>query len=228
MINKILKLAPLGVFAFICTTIITFGASALLPLLKLVLVVVFAMVFFVFAILGLVAWMCGINIMNIIRILKSELLLAFSTSSSEAVLPVMMKKMENSVLKEITSFVIPIGYTFNLDGSALYQSIAALFVAQMYGMHLTLSEQIVLMLTLMITSKGMAAVPGTSIVVLLTTLGAMGLPAQGLALIIGVDRILDMVRTCVNVIGNALSTIVIAKWENVYDKAKGQEYLKSI
>ena len=229
MINKILKLAPIGVFAFICTTIITFGASALLPLLKLVLVVVFAMVFFVFAILGLVAWMCGINIMNIIRILKSELLLAFSTSSSEAVLPVMMKKMENfGSPKEITSFVIPIGYTFNLDGSALYQSIAALFVAQMYGMHLTLSEQIVLMLTLMITSKGMAAVPGTSIVVLLTTLGAMGLPAQGLALIIGVDRILDMVRTCVNVIGNALSTIVIAKWENVYDKAKGQEYLKSI
>ena len=221
MINKILKLAPLGVFAFICTTIITFGASALLPLLKLVLVVVFAMVFFVFAILGLVAWMCGINIMNIIRILKSELLLAFSTSSSEAVLPVMMKKMENfGSPKDITSFVIPIGYTFNLDGSALYQSIAALFVAQMYGMHLTLSEQIVLMLTLMITSKGMAAVPGTSIVVLLTTLGAMGLPAQGLALIIGVDRILDMVRTCVNVIGNALSTIVIAKWENVYDKAK--------
>lgn len=198
-------------------------------ILKLVLVVVFAMVFFVFAILGLVAWMCGINIMNIIRILKSELLLAFSTSSSEAVLPVMMKKMENfGSPKEITSFVIPIGYTFNLDGSALYQSIAALFVAQMYGMHLTLSEQIVLMLTLMITSKGMAAVPGTSIVVLLTTLGAMGLPAQGLALIIGVDRILDMVRTCVNVIGNALSTIVIAKWENVYDKAKGQEYLKSI
>ncbi|HAY0938731.1 TPA: cation:dicarboxylase symporter family transporter [Staphylococcus aureus] len=229
MINKILKLAPLGVFAFICTTIITFGASALLPLLKLVLVVVFAMVFFVFAILGLVAWMCGINIMNIIRILKSELLLAFSTSSSEAVLPVMMKKMENfGSPKDITSFVIPIGYTFNLDGSALYQSIAALFVAQMYGMHLTLSEQIVLMLTLMITSKGMAAVPGTSIVVLLTTLGAMGLPAQGLALIIGVDRILDMVRTCVNVIGNALSTIVIAKWENVYDNAKGQEYLKSI
>ncbi len=191
MISKILKLAPLGVFAFICTTIITFGASALLPLLKLVLVVVFAMVFFVFAILGLVAWMCGINIMNIIRILKSELLLAFSTSSSGSlVLPVMMKKMENfGSPKEITSFVIPIGYTFNLDGSALYQSIAALFVAQMYGMHLTLSEQIVLMLTLMITSKGMAAVPGTSIVVLLTTLGAMGLPAQGLALIIGVDRI---------------------------------------
>lgn len=229
MINKILKLAPLGVFAFICTTIITFGASALLPLLKLVLVVVFAMVFFVVVVLGIVARMCGISIFSIMKILKSEILLAFSTSSSEAVLPVMMKKMEKfGSPKEITSFVIPIGYTFNLDGSALYQSIAALFVAQMYGMHLTLTEQIVLMLTLMLTSKGMAAVPGTSIVVLLTTLGAMGLPAQGLALIIGVDRLLDMVRTVVNVMGNALSTVVIAKWENLYDKKQGQEYLKSL
>lgn len=229
MINKILKLAPLGVFAFICTTIITFGASALLPLLKLVLVVIFAMVFFIVVVLGIVARMCGISIFSIMKILKSEILLAFSTSSSEAVLPVMMKKMERfGSPKEITSFVIPIGYTFNLDGSALYQSIAALFVAQMYGMHLTLTEQLVLMLTLMLTSKGMAAVPGTSIVVLLTTLGAMGLPAQGLALIIGVDRLLDMVRTVVNVMGNALSTVVIAKWENVYDKKQGQEYLKTL
>ncbi|MFI9033358.1 cation:dicarboxylate symporter family transporter [Staphylococcus pasteuri] len=229
MINKILKLAPLGVFAFICTTIITFGASALLPLLKLVLVVIFAMVFFIVVVLGIVARMCGISIFSIMKILKSEILLAFSTSSSEAVLPVMMKKMERfGSPKDITSFVIPIGYTFNLDGSALYQSIAALFVAQMYGMHLTLTEQLVLMFTLMLTSKGMAAVPGTSIVVLLTTLGAMGLPAQGLALIIGVDRLLDMVRTVVNVMGNALSTVVIAKWENVYDKKQGQEYLKTL
>lgn len=130
--------------------------------------------------------------------------------------------------RDVTSFVIPIGYTFNLDGSALYQSIAALFVAQMYGIHLSLGEQLVLIFTLMITSKGMAAVPGTSIVVLLTTLGSMGLPAAGLALIIGVDRILDMVRTCVNVVGNALSTVVIAKWENVFDKQKSEDYLKSI
>ncbi|QEX27945.1 cation:dicarboxylate symporter family transporter [Staphylococcus lugdunensis] len=229
MINKILKLAPLGVFAFICTTIITFGASALLPLLKLVLLVVFAMVFFILVVLGIVAKMCGVSILSIIKILKSELLLAFSTSSSEAVLPSMMKKMEEfGSPKDIVSFVIPIGYTFNLDGSALYQSIAALFVAQMYGHHLTLSQQIMLMVTLMVTSKGMAAVPGTSIVVLLTTLGAMNIPAAGLALIIGVDRILDMVRTCVNVCGNALSTVVIAKWENVYDKEKGQKYLESI
>ncbi len=229
MINQILKLAPIGVFAFICTTVMTFGASALLPLLKLVLVVVFAMVFFVIVVLGIVARMVGISIFSIIKILKDELLLAFSTSSSEAVLPIMMNKMEKfGAPRDVTSFVIPIGYSFNLDGSALYQSIAALFVAQMYGIHLSISEQIILMVTLMVASKGMAGVPGVSIVVLLTTLGAMGLPAQGLALIIGVDRLLDMVRTCVNVIGNALSSIVISKWEKVYDKEKGKKYLESI
>lgn len=130
MINKILKLAPIGVFAFICTTVMTFGASALIPLLKLVLVVVFAMVFFIIVVLGIVARICGISIFSIIKILKDELLLAFSTSSSEAVLPVMMKKMEKfGAPRDVTSFVIPIGYSFNLDGSTLYQSIAALFVA---------------------------------------------------------------------------------------------------
>lgn len=229
MINKILKLAPIGVFAFICTTVMTFGASALIPLFKLLVVVVFAMVFFVIVVLGIVARMVGISIFSIMKILKSELLLAFSTSSSEAVLPIMMKKMERfGSPKDVTSFVIPIGYSFNLDGSALYQSIAALFVAQMYDIHLSLTEQLVLMATLMIASKGMAGVPGVSIVVLLTTLTSMNKTAQGLALIIGVDRLLDMVRTCVNVIGNALSTVVIAKWENVYDKEKGQNYLNSI
>ena len=226
MINKILKLAPIGVFAFICTTVMTFGVSALVPLLKLLLVVVGAMIFFVVVVLGIVARMVGVSIFSIMKILKSELLLAFSTSSSEAVLPVIMKKMENfGAPKDVTSFVIPIGYSFNLDGSALYQSIAALFVAQMYDVHLSLTEQIVLMATLMIASKGMAGVPGVSIVVLLTTLGSMHLPAQGLALIIGIDRLLDMVRTCVNVMGNALSTIVVAKWEKVYDKEKAKSIL---
>lgn len=216
MINKILKLAPIGVFAFICTTVMTFGASALIPLFKLLVVVVFAMVFFVIVVLGIVARMVGISIFSIMKILKSELLLAFSTSSSEAVLPIMMKKMERfGSPKDVTSFVIPIGYSFNLDGSALYQSIAALFVAQMYDMHLSLTEQLVLMATLMIASKGMAGVPGVSIVVLLTTLSSMNIPAQGIALIIGVDRLLDMVRTCVNVIGNALSTVVIADRKSV-------------
>lgn len=229
MINKILKLAPIGVFAFICTTIMTFGASALIPLLELFLVVIGAMIFFVVVILGIVAKICGVSIFALMKILKNELILAFSTSSSESVLPIIMQKMERfGSPKDITSFVVPIGYTFNLDGSALYQSIAALFVAQMYGIDMSIEQQIMLMVTLMVASKGMAGVPGVSIVVLITTLTSMGLPAEGLALIIGVDRILDMVRTCVNVMGNALSTIVIAKWENAYDKEKGQAYLKSI
>ena len=229
MINKILKLAPIGVFAFICTTIMTFGASALIPLLKLLLVVIGAMIFFVVVILEKKKKICGVSIFALMKILKNELILAFSTSSSESVLPIIMQKMERfGSPKDITSFVVPIGYTFNLDGSALYQSIAALFVSQMYGIDMSIGQQIMLMVTLMVASKGMAGVPGVSIVVLITTLTSMGLPAEGLALIIGVDRILDMVRTCVNVMGNALSTIVIAKWENAYDKEKGQAYLKSI
>lgn len=229
MISKILKLAPLAVFAFITTTIITFGLSALIPLLKLCLVVVVAMFFFIFVVLGIVARFCGVTITSIIKLLKNELLLAFSTASSESVLPIVMKKMEHfGVPKDITSFVIPTGYSFNLDGAAMYQSIAALFVAQLYGVDLSIGEQILLMVTLMVTSKGMAGVPGASIVVLLTTLGSMGLNPQGLALIIGVDRILEMLRTCVNVLGNSVAAIFIAKWEKVFDKEKGQEYLSTL
>ena len=229
MISKILKLAPLAVFAFITTTIITFGLSALIPLLKLCLVVIVAMFFFVFIVLGIVARYCGVTITSLIKLLKNELLLAFSTASSESVLPIVMKKMEHfGVPKDITSFVIPTGYSFNLDGAAMYQSIAALFVAQLYGVDLSVGEQILLMVTLMVTSKGMAGVPGASIVVLLTTLGSMGLNPQGLALIIGVDRILEMLRTCVNVLGNSVAAIFIAKWEKVYDKQKGQEYLSTL
>ena len=153
------------------------------------------------------------------EIIENELMLAFSTASSEAVLPTVMRKMERfGVPRDIASFVLPTGYSFNLDGAAMYQSIAALFVAQLYGVHLSIGEQIILMITLMLTSKGMAGVPGASIVVLLTTLGSVGLNPQGLALIIGVDRILEMLRTCVNVLGNSVASVVIAKSEGVYDK----------
>src|SRR5699024_444151 len=219
MISKILLLAPLAVFAFITTTIITFGLSALIPLLKLCLVVIVAMFFFIFIVLGLVSKYCGVSIFALINLLKNVLLLSVSTASSESVLPIVMKKMEHfGVPRDIASFVIPTGYSFILDGAAMYQSIAALFVAQLYGVDLSIGEQILLMFTLMITSKGMAGVPGASIVVLLTTLGSMGLNPQGLALIIGVDRILEMLRTCVNVLGNSVAAIFIAKWEKSYDK----------
>ena len=229
MIGKVLLLAPLAVFAFITTTIITFGLSALIPLLKLCLTVVVAMFFFIFVVLGIVSRICGVKITQIIKLLKNDLMLAFSTASSEAVLPTVMRKMERfGVPRDIASFVLPTGYSFNLDGAAMYQSIAALFVAQLYGVDLSIPEQIILMVTLMLTSKGMAGVPGASIVVLLTTLGSVGLNPQGLALIIGVDRILEMLRTCVNVLGNSVASIYIAKTEGVYDKKEGQEYLKTI
>lgn len=158
--------------------------------------------------------------------MKDEILLAFSTSSSETVLPRIMEKMEKiGCPKGIVSFVVPIGYTFNLDGSVLYQSIAALFLAQVYHIDLTIWQQITLVLVLMVTSKGMAAVPGTSFVVLLATLGTIGVPAEGLAFIAGVDRIMDMARTVVNLTGNALASVVMSKWEGQYDPIKGAKVM---
>lgn len=227
--NKVMKFAPFGVFALISVTVIKFGVEALLPLGKLVLVVYGTMAFFVIVVLGIIAKMAGTSVFTLFRVLKEEIILAFSTASSEAVLPRLMDKMEKfGCPKAITSFVIPTGYTFNLDGSAIYQSIAAIFVAQMYGMPLSIYEQITLLLILMLTSKGMAGVPGASIVVVITTLGAMGLPLEGLAFIVGIDRILDMVRTTVNVFGNSLAAIVMSKWEKVFDQEKSKKYIEEL
>ncbi|WP_462408632.1 cation:dicarboxylate symporter family transporter [Neobacillus sp. Marseille-QA0830] len=212
--NQIMKVAPIGVFALIGVTVSKFGLSSLIPLGKLVLVVYGAMIFFIIVVLGLTAKIVGYNIFKLLKYLKDELLLGYSTASSEAVLPRIMEKMEKiGCPKAITSFVIPTGYSFNLDGSTLYQAIAALFIAQMYGIHMSITHQITLVLVLMVTSKGIAGVPGVSLVVLLATLGSVGIPAEGLAFIAGIDRILDMARTCVNVVGNSLAAIVISKWE---------------
>jgi proton glutamate symport protein len=212
--NQIMKVAPIGVFALIGVTVSKFGLSSLIPLGKLVITVYGAMIFFVIVVLGIVAKMAGYNIFKLLGYLKDELILGYSTASSETVLPRIMEKMERiGCPKGITSFVIPTGYSFNLDGSTLYQAIAALFIAQMYGIHLSIGHQITLVLILMVTSKGIAGVPGVSIVVLLSTLGSVGIPVEGLAFILGVDRLLDMARTAVNVVGNSLAAIVISKWE---------------
>jgi proton glutamate symport protein len=187
------------------------------------------MFFFVFVVLGIIAKFAGTNIFTLMKILKDELILAFTTASSESVLPRLMAKMEKfGCPKAVTSFVIPTGYTFNLDGSSIYQAIAAVFIAQMYGIHLSIAEQITLLLVLMLTSKGMAGVTGASFVVVLTTLSSMGLPLEGMAFIAGIDRILDMLRTSVNVIGNALATIVMSKWEGEFDQEKAERYTASI
>ncbi|MEQ2525777.1 cation:dicarboxylase symporter family transporter [Bacillaceae bacterium CLA-AA-H227] len=216
--NQIMKFAPFGVFALIGVTVSKFGLSSLVPLGKLVLTVYGTMIFFIIVILGLVAKMAGYSIFKLIKLLKDELILAFSTASSETVLPKIMEKVEKiGCPKHIASFVIPTGYSFNLDGSTLYQALAAIFIAQMYGIDMSIADQISLMLVLMVTSKGIAGVPGVSFVVLLATLGTVGLPIEGLAFIAGIDRILDMGRTVVNVIGNSLAAIVISKWEGQFN-----------
>ena len=227
--NMVMKFAPIGVFALIGVTISKFGLESLIPLGKLALTVYGTMIFFVIVVLGLIAKFVGFNIFTLIKLLKEELILAFSTASSEAVLPKLMEKMEKAGCpKHIATFVIPTGYSFNLDGSTLYQALAAIFIAQMYGIDLSAYEQITLMLVLMITSKGIAGVPGVSFVVLLATLGTVGIPIEGLAFIAGIDRILDMGRTVVNVIGNSLAAIVISKWEGQFNPPANNEKLEQV
>ncbi|MGH1935645.1 glutamate/aspartate:proton symporter GltP [Acinetobacter baumannii] len=225
----IMKYAPVGVFGLIAVTVANFGFASLIPLGKLVVLVYGAILFFALVVLGITAKMFSINIFTLFKILKDELILAYSTASSETVLPRIMQKMEAyGAPKAISSFVIPTGYSFNLDGSTLYQSIAAIFIAQLYGIEMSISQQVILVVTLMITSKGIAGVPGVSFVVLLATLGSVGIPVEGLAFIAGVDRIMDMARTALNVVGNALAVLVISKWEKQYDYEKAAAYEASL
>ena len=206
----IMKYAPVGVFGLIAVTVANFGFTSLIPLAKLVVLVYAAIFFFAFVVLGITAKMFGINIFILFKILKDELILAFSTASSETVLPRIMQKMEAyGAPKAISSFVIPTGYSFNLDGSTLYQSIAAIFIAQLYGIDMSIGQQVILVITLMITSKGIAGVPGVSFVVLLATLHTVGIPLEGLAFIAGVDRIMDMARTALNVVKSDRSHVVL-------------------
>ncbi len=224
--NQIMKLAPIGVFALIAVTVSKFGIQSLIPLAKLVLVVYGAMLAFVFVILGTIARFARTSIFTLIQVLRDELTLAYSTASSESVMPRIMQKMEAfGCPRYVTSFVIPTGYSFNLDGSTLYQSIAAIFLAQLYGIHMPIEKQLMLTLTLMLTSKGIAGVPGVSFVVLLATLGTVGIPVEGLAFIAGIDRILDMARTAVNVTGNSLAAIVMSRMEGDFDDAKSRQYV---
>ncbi|MEC5344542.1 glutamate/aspartate:proton symporter GltP [Brenneria populi] len=227
--HMIMRYAPVGVFALISVTVANFGFASLWPLAKLVLLVYAAILFFALIVLGGIARLCKLRIITLIRILKDELILAYSTASSETVLPSIIEKMEAyGAPKSITSFVVPTGYSFNLDGSTLYQSIAAIFIAQLYGIELSIGQEIVLVVTLMLTSKGIAGVPGVSFVVLLATLGSVGIPLEGLAFIAGVDRILDMARTALNVVGNALAVLVIAKWERQFDGKKARQYEREL
>jgi proton glutamate symport protein len=227
--NQIMKLAPLGVFALIGVTVSKFGLASLLPLGKLVITAYLVMIVFIVVVFGLVLKICNVNPLSLFRVLKEELILAFSTASSEVVLPKLMTKMNRfGCPKEITSFVIPTGYSFNLDGGALYQSIAVLFVAQLYGIEMSFTAQLTALFILMLTTKGLAGVPGANFAVLLATFVPLGLPLEGLAFIVGVDRFIDMGRTVVNVMGNSIAAIVISKWEGRFNKVQSDEYVKKL
>jgi proton glutamate symport protein len=214
--NYIMLFAPFGVFGAMAATIGDKGIGVLRNLGKLVLTLYGAEVFFVVVVLGTVTAVAKIPLRRFIRYVREPFLLAFSTASSESALPIALENMEEfGVPKHIVAFVLPTGYSFNLDGSTLYLALAAMFVAQAAGVHVPFTTQLVMMLTLMLTSKGVAGVPRASLVILAGTLATFNLPVEGVAVILGVDTLMDMARTSVNLLGNCLATAVVARWEGV-------------
>jgi len=210
----VMAYSPIGVFGMISVTVAQFGFSSLLPLAKLILVTYIALFLFATIILGSVAKLFGIPFISLIRHIKDELVLAFSSASSTAVMPQLMAKLEKfGAPRELVSFVVPVGYSFNLDGASIFLGIGTLFVAQLYGIDLTVGQQAVLVVTMVLTSKGAAGVPGFMFVILSATLASAGLPLEGIAFIAGIYRIMDMGTTTLNVLGNALAPLVIAKWQ---------------
>jgi len=212
----VMYLAPFGVGAAIAVTVGTEGAGVLVGLGKLVLTMYAAMALFIVLVLGAVIALFRIPLGAFYRAAREPFLIAFSTSTSEAALPLALENMERlGVPKHIVGFVIPAGYSFNMDGSTLYLSVACLFVAQAAGVRLSLGEQLLIMLTLMLTSKGVAGVPRAAIVILSGALTTFHLPLEGVAVLLGVDALLDMGRTSINVLGNCLASAVVARWEGV-------------
>jgi proton glutamate symport protein len=216
----VMRFAPIGVMAAMAATVGGKGLAILVTLGKLVIAMYLGLAIFVIVVIVGVALLIRVPILPFIRTVREPVLIAFTTASSEAALPKALEVMERfGVPKPIVAFVLPTGYSFNLDGTTLYLSLASIFVAQLAGIELTFGQQIVMMLTLMLTSKGVAGVPRAALVVLTATLTTFGLPLEGAAILLGVDQILDMGRTAVNVMGNCMATAVVARWEGVLDDA---------
>jgi proton glutamate symport protein len=210
----VMYLAPLGVGAAIAVTVGSKGIGVLFGLGKLILTMYAALVVFVAAVLGAVVTLFRIPPAAFYRAVREPFLIAFSTASSEAALPLALENMQQfGVPKHIAGFVIPTGYSFNMDGTTLYLSLASVFVAQAAGMHMGFGAKLLMMLTLMLTSKGTAGVPRAALVVLAGTVATFHLPMEGAAVLLGVDALLDMGRTSVNVLGNCLASAVVARWE---------------
>jgi proton glutamate symport protein len=221
LVGLVMAFAPLGVMGAMAATVGKNGLGVMWVYAKLAGSLYLALFLFVAVVLGLVCFAIRVPLLKLLSAIREPFLIAFSTASSESALPKAMTVMHRfGVPKDVVSFVMPTGYSFNLDGSTLYLSLATLFVAQMAGIPLSLQEQLMIMLTLMLTSKGVAAVPRASLVVLAGTLAAFKLPVEGIAVILGIDHVLDMGRTAVNLLGNCVASVVVARWEGVLDDSK--------
>lgn len=226
--NIIMYFAPIGVGAAMAYTIGHMGIDILKNLIMLLLTLYGALIVFLCGVLLPIALFLKVPIGKFISALKEPVSIAFATTSSDAALPKVMSNMEAfGVPRKIVSFVVPTGYSFNLDGTTLYLSLASIFVAQAAGMDLSIGQQLLICLTLMVTSKGVAAVPRASLIILIATADQFGLPLFIIAAILGIDELMDMARTSVNVIGNCLASVVIAKWEGEFDQEKALHYGES-
>jgi aerobic C4-dicarboxylate transport protein len=219
VINILMKFAPIGAFGAMAFTIGAYGIASLGPLVKLIATFWITCILFVLIVMGGIAWVAGFSIIKYLIYIKEEIVLTLATSSSEPALPTLMEKMEQlGCSKALVGLVVPTGYTFNTDGSSLYMTLAALFVAEATGIHLTLGQQLTLFAVAVLTSKGAAGVQGAAFIALVGTLMVIPtIPVAGMALILGIDRFMSMFRATVNMLGNGVATLVVARWEHELD-----------
>jgi aerobic C4-dicarboxylate transport protein len=227
VINILMKLAPIGAFGAMAFTIGRYGIASLGPLGYLIFVFYLTCILFVLVVFGLIGWVSGFNIFKFLSYIFDEIVVVLATSSSDPALPTLMAKMEKlGCSKSLVGLVVPTGYTFNTDGSSLYMTMAALFVAQATNIHLTFSQQLTIFAVAVLTSKGASGVTGAAFIALVATLMVIPtIPVAGMALLIGIDRFMSMARAVVNMIGNGVATLVVARWENELDKATLQKNL---
>jgi aerobic C4-dicarboxylate transport protein len=220
VINILMGLAPIGAFGAMAFTVGRYGIASLGPLAKLIAVFYITCTLFVLVVFGLISWASGFNIIKFLSYIKEEIILVLATSSSDPALPTLMEKMEKlGCSKSLVGLVVPTGYTFNTDGSSLYMTMAALFVAQATNIHLTVGQQLTIFAVAVLTSKGASGVTGAAFIALVATLMVIPtIPVAGMALLIGIDRFMSMFRAVVNMIGNGVATVVVARWEHELDK----------
>lgn len=224
VVSILMRFAPIGAFGAMAFTVGKYGLASLGPLLKLIATFYVTCFFFVLIVMGAIAWMAGFSIVKFLAYIKEEMLLVLATSSSETALPTLMEKLQTlGCSKSLVGLVVPTGYTFNTDGSSIYMTLAALFVAQATNTPLTLSQQLTLMAVAVLTSKGASGVQGAAFIALVGTLSVIPtIPVAGMALILGIDRFMSMFRAMVNMIGNGVATVVVARWEGELDREKLQ------